>query len=251
MAHVELRLGRVLLLQGEVAGALELLEKALATFQEAGDLVASSLARQYLGEGLLAAGDFDASRQILEQAQADQEATTSLGWAGVRLALAELLLAQGESDRALRKARQSVDELAGGHRVFEIEGAYATLARCLEARGELDAATEAIGQAMAVTTTSASPSYRLDTLLAAASIDLAAGREDAAREQLQAVLAEATIHGFSLIELQARLKLGELELQAGRSRAGRARLEQVVGEAERKGLRLIARDARRVLAGTS
>ncbi|MEM9554461.1 MAG: protein kinase [Acidobacteriota bacterium] len=247
VAYVEVRLGRVLHLQGEVISAREGRERALETFRASGDLVAASLARQYLGETLRAFGDFEAARSLLDQAQADQEASAGLGWAGVRLSLAELLLAQGESARALAKARQSVAELGEGRRVFETVRAHVVMARALAAEGDLEGARAAIERAAAVETPDPSPTYSIPTLLAKASIDRAAGSDRAARESLQAALAEATIHGFLPFELQARLQLGELELRGGSERAGRARLERVVEEADRLGLGVIARDARRLL----
>jgi eukaryotic-like serine/threonine-protein kinase len=174
---------------GDVAGDLRWYAASLRAFEEAGDVRQACNARVSVGFSWFEVGDLDRAREELERAREDaarlglqtvdararqnlaqvlaaegrlEEAEVMLdgvlaesleqndvrfaSW--TRIYLANVAFARGACERAVETATAAVDELAASPPARA--GALAVLARACAARGEVDAALRASGEALEV-----------------------------------------------------------------------------------------------------
>jgi DNA-binding winged helix-turn-helix (wHTH) protein/tetratricopeptide (TPR) repeat protein len=251
VAGVGLSVANIHQLQGDLAGAKDGYEQALATLQKNGDHGSSAYAMSNLGSVLLQEADFLDARKMYEQALALRTS------AGDKLSIAETQL--GLADLSLEEARSSAEQegaIRQALEVFQIQkarddetSAWCILARALLKEGKVPAATEAIQHARSLAAESQNPEIRWRTAITAARIETAeksaahSAAGGATRKELGAIIAKSRELGYQGIELDARLALAEIEVKSGQVAEGRAHLTGIEADAKAKGYNLVARKA--------
>jgi tetratricopeptide (TPR) repeat protein len=137
-------LGRVLGLRGNLDEALRLEHQAVDAFVEQGEQRLEGVARTYLAEVLLAAGDH--GRALIEAENAFEllDVAPSLRVAALG-AVARALAGQGEGAQALARARQAAADLDALGEIEEGEAAVRlAFIECLEREGVQDEARAAL-----------------------------------------------------------------------------------------------------------
>jgi eukaryotic-like serine/threonine-protein kinase len=251
VAGVGLSVANIHQLQGDLAGAKQGYEQALAAWQKNGDQGSSAYAMSNLGSVLLQEADFSGARKMYEQALAIRNT------AGDKLTIAQTQL--GLADLSLEEVHSSVEQEVAMRQAVEIFQkqksrddetlAWGMLARALLAEGKAAAATEAMQHARSLAAKSQNPDIRWRTAITAARIKTsekavahsAAG--SATRKELATIIAKSRELGYQGIELDARLALAEIEMKAGQMKAGRAHLAAIEADAKAKGYNLVARKA--------
>jgi tetratricopeptide (TPR) repeat protein len=249
VAGVGLSVANIHQLQGDLAGAKNGYEQALATWQKNGDQDSSAYAMSNLGSVLLQEADFSGARKMYEQALAIRNT------AGDKLTIAQTQL--GLADLSLEEAHSSVEQEAAMRQAIEVFQkqqsrddetlAWGMLARALLPEGKAAAATEAMQHARSLAIKSQNPEIRWRTAITAARIETAeksaAHSGSAARKELAVIIAKSRELGYQGVELDARLVLAEIEMKAGQTTEGRAHLAAVEADAKAKGYILVARKA--------
>ncbi len=140
-------LGRVLGVGGDLGEARRLEQEAIDSFVEQGDQRLEGVARTYLAEILVAAGDFDGARAEAERAVEVLGVAPSLRVAAQGV-FARALLAQGRTGEAVVAARRAVADLAALGELEEGEAAVRLVqVDCLEQSGARDEARAALAAA--------------------------------------------------------------------------------------------------------
>ena len=201
---ISMGLARVLLLQGDLAGAQRLDEELLKSSQESGEKEGAAWCEYLLAEVALEAGR----------------------WA--------------EAESLARKAADGLTELGSAD---EEPYALGILARALLRQGKVTEAQESIAKEQALSRNSQDVGIQMEVGTSAARVQAASGKPDAAVASLNALIARATKLGCVSGAFEARLALGEVEVQSGRLTPGRARLRALEREAKSRGFILTAQRA--------
>jgi tetratricopeptide (TPR) repeat protein len=136
-------LGRVLGLRGNLDEARRLERDAVDSFVEQGEQRLEGVARTYLAEILVAAGDFEVARGEAERAVDLLRVAPSLRVAALG-AVARALLGLGLTDQAMAMAREAVAELGELGEIEEGEAAVRlAFIECLDKSGAVDEARTA------------------------------------------------------------------------------------------------------------
>ena len=142
-------LGRVLGLRHNLAEARSLEQEAIDSFVELGDQRLEGVARTYLAEILIAAGDFDAAHSEAIRAVEILHVAPALR-VGAQAMVARALLRQGRTAEATALARGAAADLAQLGEIEEGEAAVRlVLVDCLDASGAHEEAHSVLGQARA------------------------------------------------------------------------------------------------------
>ncbi|HET6806868.1 MAG TPA: protein kinase [Frateuria sp.] len=218
-------LSELALLQGDLAGALDQADKAIALFRQRDDLRGEADARLLRARTLLAAGDADAVVRELDAMPTGEDRSREQR-AREAIVRAELALRAGQARQA-QAALAQAQPLAQASGVRELQLRLALLRAWLEPPGDtgLDAATAALGNA----------ELRLDWLILAMRRSLAAHDADAAlRAYREAttwmrgspMLAAAYLHTLGA---RAERMAGDAAAAAGAERAATAALATLRG----------------------
>jgi tetratricopeptide (TPR) repeat protein len=238
-------------LQGDLAGAKQGFEQALAIWQKNGDQSSPAYSMWSLGGLLLQEADFAGARKMLDLALAIRSsAGEKITIAETQLALAELSLEEGRSPEDQEVAVRKVIDLFQKQQARDDEiDAWCLLSRTLLAEGKTAAAKEAMQHGRSLAAKSQNPKTRFvaaieDARIEAAQKDAAHSAAGiAARKELAEIIAKSHELGYRLIELDARLARAELEMRAGQTAEGRAHLTEIEAEAKAIGYNQVARKA--------
>ena len=238
-------------LQGDLAGAKQGFEQALAIWEKNGDRSAQAYSMWSLGDLLLQEADFAGSRKMFDRALAIRSsAGEKITIAETQLELAELSLEEGRSPQDQEVAVRMVIDVFQKQQARDDEiDAWSILFRALLAEGKAAAAKEAMQHMRSLAAKSQNPKTRWavaidDFRVVAAQKDVAHSAAGiAARKELAEVVAKSRELGYRLIELDARLALAELEMKAGQTAEGRAHLNAIEAEAKAIGYNQVARKA--------
>jgi eukaryotic-like serine/threonine-protein kinase len=238
-------------LQGDLAGAKQGFEQALAIWRKNGDQSSPADAMSGLGDLLLEEADFAGARKMLDQSLAIRSsAGEKITIAETQLELAELSLEEGRSPADQETAARQILDVFQKQQARDDEiNAWGILARALLAEGKAAAAKEAMRHVRSMAAKSQNPKTRWaaaidDAHIVAAQKDAARSTAGiAARKELADVIAKSHELGYRLIELDARLALAELELKAGQAEESRAHVKAIEADAGASGYILIVRKA--------
>jgi tetratricopeptide (TPR) repeat protein len=243
-------IGGVLRIQGDLAGARQMFEQALATSRESRDKSATANALNGIAAVLADQGRLAEARKWYEDALAIQrEIGEKTDATATQLALVELTLEGGRPAEAEPLARQAAEMFHTQKALDHEAAANAVLARSLFDQGRLLDAQSAIERATAL---SGKGQNRLDRLplaimagrIRASSVKPAEVAE--AVKTLRGLLEESTRLGYIGYQFETRLVLGEIEMRSGKTAAGRAGLAALENEATAKNFLLMARKAHAV-----
>ncbi len=252
-ALVDLNIGIIHKLQGNLMGAKQDFEQSLALWQKKGEgeLWGPAYSLWELGGLLLQEADFSDARKMYEHSLAIRTAAgDKIPLAETQLALADLSLEEAHSPAEEEAVVRQSLEVFQTQKVRDDEtGAWCVLARVLIAQGKAAAAKEAMQHARSLAAKSENPEIRWQTAITVARIETA-GKDSAhsataaeARKELAAIITKSRELGYMGTELDARLALAEVEMKAGQTIAGRAHLTAIESEAKAKGYNLVARKA--------
>ncbi len=238
-------------LQGELAGARQGFEQAIAAWQKSGDQDSAAMAMVGLGDVLLQEADFSGARKMYEHSLAIRTtADDKLTIAETQLELVELSLEEARSPVEQESTvRQDLDVFQKQKARDDEIGAWNLLAGVLVAEGKAAAAKDAMKHARSLAAKSQNPEIRWRTAITGArteTTDKVAVRSAtgiAARRELESVIAKACELGYHIVELDARLALAEIEMKAGQTTEGRAHLDAIEADAKTKGYLLVAKKA--------
>ncbi|HTE89463.1 MAG TPA: protein kinase [Terriglobales bacterium] len=201
---ISMGLARVLLLQGDLAGAQRLDEELLKSSEDSGEKEGAAWCEYLLAEVALEAGR----------------------WA--------------EAESLARKAADGLTELGSAD---EEPYALGILARALLRQGKVTEAQESIAKEQALSRNSQDVGIQMEVGTSAARVQAASGKPEAAVASLNALIARATKLGCVSCTFEARLALGEIELESGRPTPGRTPLRTLEREAKSRGFILTAQRA--------
>jgi tetratricopeptide (TPR) repeat protein len=201
---ISMGLARVLLLQGDLAGAQRLDEELLKRSQESGEKEDAAWCEYLLAEVALEAGRW------------------------------------GEAESLARKAADGLTELGSAD---EEPYALGILARALLRQGKVTEAQESIAKEQALSRNSQDVGIQMEVGTSAARVQAASRKPDAAVASLNALIARAAKLGCVSCAFEARLALGEIEVESGRPTPGRTRLRTLEREAKTRGFILTAQRA--------
>ncbi len=243
-------IGLLLQLQGELVRAKEWFNKSLTLFKRADDRVASTYPLYSLGELALTQADFDGARKLLQQSlSARQEQQEKVGIAKSNLELALLSINEGHSlAEAEASARNAAQALRDAKVKDDEARAYAILSSALLAEGRSAEALRVADQAIAISSKSQDPNFRLSVAVTTARVrGLTQSTNRAsvlqALNMLDNARAQAGRLGYVGIQLEAGLAFGEVEMKSGNRVEGRNCLTAVEKEATSRGFLLVAREA--------
>jgi transcriptional regulator with XRE-family HTH domain len=150
---------------GDYEGAIRAGTQGMALYRAAGALFESARIENDLALAHLATGHVERARQLAADARAQIEATGDARWlAAVIDTEAQIALAAGESDDALRLAETAHRYAVESGNELARLAATLTEARALRSRGELEAAQQRFGEAAALARSSRVP-HRLREVL--------------------------------------------------------------------------------------
>jgi tetratricopeptide (TPR) repeat protein len=239
-----LNLGDLLQHQGDLAGAAKNYADALGLAKASSDRSNAAYAMSGLGDLSLVAADFTSAKKNYDEAlslrtQIGEAQTVRL----THLALARLLLEEGQTDQAVLAARAVRDELREAKIAGDQIVATCLLARVLLAQGKYaDAQNELLGVTV-LARKEQSIGSRTEFAIVSAMVQAASGKLASAQESLKRTITEATKVGFVQYELEAQFALADIGIKSGQTAGSRAGLEKLEREAKARGFDLIARKA--------
>ena len=240
-------LARLAFYTGDLATARARSEEQLRIGRQTGARALEARALWELGRLDLVADPSDpgVQQRLATSLQLSRETGESLQMEGIRLDLACLFDAQGQTAEALRIA----GEVAAWSRARKVPAGEALAlrvrARILLRQGQLRRAGAAAGRIRELVRT-----HPDDLLLRAevapvlARVQAAQGDVEGARSELRQASAKAAEQGIVPASLEARLALGEIELAHGDREKALRDLEAVRQEAEARGFRVPVQKAR-------
>jgi len=239
-----LDLGDVLQHRGDLAGASKNYTDALGLARASSDKSNAAYAMSGLGDLSLIAADFaGAQKNYGEALGLRSEIGETQTVRTTKLALARVMLEQGQMDQAARTAREVRDGLREAKMEEDQILSTCLLARALLAQGKYAEAQSELGSVSALDRKEQSLGPRLEFAIVSAMAQDAAGKPSLARESLRRTIAEATKAGFVLYELEAQFALANVGIKSGQVAAARADLEKLERDAKARGFDLIARKA--------
>ena len=237
-------LGDLLQHQGDLAGAAKNYTDALELAKASSDKSNAAYAASGLGDLSLFAADFTAAKKNYDEALALR---TEIGEAQTvrttHLALARLLLEQGQTDQAILAARAVRADLREAKNAQDQISATCLLARALLAQGKYSEAQTELGTVSALARKEQNVGSRMEFAIVSASVEAASGELLPARESLKRTITEASKTGFVQFELDAQLALAVIGAKSGQGADARAGLEKLERDAKAHGFDLIARKA--------
>jgi TolB-like protein/Tfp pilus assembly protein PilF len=220
-------LGDLRLQQGDLGGAVDFQQQAVALYGEIGDATGVANSEHKLGLAALWAGDHQRAAALLNKAAAE---LARLGEqrrvAVVERDRAELELALGRLAEAEAHARASVDTFARLGAVGFAGESRAVLARVFLAAGKPGEARAVFDRVPRL------PQEALEVRTTRAAVELANGQARAAVARLEPLPASASVPAL----LEAELVLGRAQELAGEVAKGRALSASAQAEARRHGL---------------
>ncbi len=239
-----LDLGDLLQHQGDLAGASKNYTDALALAKASSDKSNAAYATSGLGDLSLFAADFTGAKKNYDAALALR---TEIGETQTvrttRLALARLLLEQGQTDQAVMAARAVRDDLREANNAQDQILATSLLARALLLQGKHAEAQNELASVSAVAHKEQIIGSRMEFAIVSAMVQAASGKLAPARESLKRTITEATKAGYVQYVLEAQFALADIGVKLGQSASARADLEILEREARVRGFDLIARKA--------
>jgi tetratricopeptide (TPR) repeat protein len=246
-SYSEYRLADLELTRGEVKKAHDRAAGAVQSVRpNQGDYASLSGALLVLGESLMYQGDLKGARQNYEEALAIRQ---KLGEADVvaenQESLAELLLEEGQPEKAEPLLRQAISEFEKEKTDPDACSAYILLSRALLAMGKTSESADAIHHALDFTKKLTDPALRLPAAIQNARVESAQGKPASARQQLQNAISTAQNLGSYTLACEARLALAEAEIKAG-STLGLKQASLLTSDAHAHGLELVAAKAQQL-----
>jgi tetratricopeptide (TPR) repeat protein len=239
-----LDLADILQHSGDLVGASKNYTDALGLAKASSDKSSAAYAMSGLGDLSLIAADFTRAKKNYDESLALR---TEIGEARTirttRLALARMLLEQGQTDQAVLAVRQVRDDMRQAKMEEDQILATCLLARALLGQGKVGEAQKELGSVSALASKEQSLGPRMEFAIASAMTQAAAGKLSPAKESLRRVIAETTKAGFVQYELEGQLALANVEIKSGQNADARAGLEKIEREAKSRGFDLIARKA--------
>jgi class 3 adenylate cyclase/tetratricopeptide (TPR) repeat protein len=239
-----LDLGDILKHQGNLSEASKNYLDALGLAKASSDKSNAAYAMFGLGELSLTAADFTGAKKNYDESLALR---TEIGETQTirttRLALARLLLEQGQTDQAVSAARSVRDDMRQAKMDEDQILATCLLARALLAQGKPAEAQKELGSVSTLASKGQSLGPRMEFAIVSAMTQGASGKPSGAKDSLKRVIAETTKAGFVQYELEAQLALATLGVKSGQNADGRAALEKLERDARTRGFDLIARKA--------
>ncbi len=228
---------------GDLAASRALADEQLRIATQTGARPLSALAHQNRGRVELASGNLLAAREELEEAlQVSSALGEELRAMEIRLDLAALALAEGQTGGAATLARQA----AAWYQKRGIPGgeseALSVLAESLLRQGLRKDASVTAEQARTRLEVSEDRELRVTVGVRLGRIEAATGSAPEALRQLRRAVADAAGFGLAAAGLEARLALGEVQRGAGDPAAG-ATLAAVRKEAGTRGFKRLAQSA--------
>jgi len=199
-----------------------------------------------LGAAIEVEGDLPGARQQFQQALAMRQKIGALELvAESQVELAGVAIEEGHPEQAEPLLRSALAEFDKEKSDPDSSSAYVLLSRSLLMQGKLQEAREASKRAVDLSLTSSDPSLKLPAEIQQARVDMAANdtsSHSVALKRLQSVVATANKLGYYNIEGQARLAIGELQLKTNSS-LGQKQLKTLASESRGRGLGLLAHQA--------
>jgi DNA-binding winged helix-turn-helix (wHTH) protein/Tfp pilus assembly protein PilF len=197
----------------QVAAARETYQRAMAIYQDIGDLGGVAAIYDDLARMLWSAGDRDGAETATRQSlQIARETANPVRQAWNLAALATMLSDESASDAVAAMYQQAIalDRQAGerAHLIFALSS-YADLLRM---RGELDRARDACAQAVSAATTLHDHAQSASAGFECAQIALDRGEVDAAAASLRAIARDAVAARDSFDAANAQLVLGQIAM---------------------------------------
>jgi eukaryotic-like serine/threonine-protein kinase len=239
-----LNLGDILQHQGDLSGASKNYMDALGLARASSDKSNSAYAMSGLGDLSLIAADFSGAKKNYDEAFALRNEIGEVQTVRTtRLALARLMLEQGQIDQAVSSSRAARDDMREAKMVEDQILATCLLAKALLAQGKPAEAQKELNSVSASASKEQSLEPRMQFAIVSAMVLAASGKPSGAKESLRRVIAEATKAGFVEYELEAQLALANLGTKSGQNSDTRAGFEKVERDARARGFDLIARKA--------
>jgi DNA-binding winged helix-turn-helix (wHTH) protein/tetratricopeptide (TPR) repeat protein len=199
-----------------------------------------------LGAAIEAEGDLPGARQQFEQALAMRQKIGALELvAESQVELAGVAIEEKHPEQADPLLRSALTEFDKEKSDPDSSSANVLSSRSLLMQGKLQEAREASKRALDLSLTSSDPSLKLPAEIQQARVDMAANdisSHSVALKRLQSVVATASKLGYYNIEGQARLAIGELQLKTNPS-LGQKQLKTLASEWRGHGLGLLAHQA--------
>jgi nucleoside phosphorylase/tetratricopeptide (TPR) repeat protein/TolB-like protein len=228
-------IGEVLSCRGNLEEARKLHEQSLAINIPLPDPKGVAYDKLRLGEIFALQGDRAAARAWYQQALKIHNVDKELA-AETKIALAGLLVEDGDAIEAEKLARQAEATLRVGRATDRSFLALAAIARALLAQGRQKEAVETADHAWEEVADSEDRQLRFNIAIVRARARAASKNPrdaDAAVTFLEPLRADAERSRFVVSELEIRLGMGEIEVAAGRA-GGRERLAAVERDAKAK-----------------
>lgn len=239
-----LNLGDILQHQGDLAGASKNYMDALGLAKASSDKSNAAYAMSGLGDLSLFAADFTGAKKNYDESLALR---TSIGEAQTvrtsHLALARLLLEQGQTDQAVLAAQAVRDELRETKMTEDQILATCLLARALLAQGKHADAQNELSGVTTLARKEQSVGSRTEFAIVSAMVQAASGKLTPAQESLKRTITEASKTGFVQYELEAQFALADIGIKSGQGVGARADLEKLERDAKARGFDIIARRA--------
>jgi tetratricopeptide (TPR) repeat protein len=229
--------------QGNIRDARAEYEESIADAKEHFKVQVPSISMG-LARVLLLQGDLAGAQRLdKELLKASQESGEKEGAAWCQYLLAEVALEEGRWGDAESLARKAADGLTELGSADEEPYALSILTRSLLRQGKVMEAQQSIAKAQALTRNGQDVGIQMDVGTSASRVQAASGEPSAAFASLNAMIAKATELGCVSCAFEARLALGEIEVESGRTTPGRARLQTLEREAKARGFILTAQRA--------
>jgi eukaryotic-like serine/threonine-protein kinase len=251
-ALADIGLAHMAFLGGKLEASRAVLEKSVFLFKRFAPVRSSAWAQQTLAELYEDLGDFPAAQRVHEEVVA---LAPTLG-EGVqlqrsRIALARVLLKQGNAGEAETLVRQALVEIKRQRLTIDLCYGHLTLALVLAAEGKREEALAAWRIADGQAQGSELYYLRFRRALARAALFGESGTPDertAARQEVEAMVADLRRAGFVGYRLELELALARIERAAGEKDEARARLTEVARDAEAGKYAALSREAKALLA---
>jgi len=253
------RLANLRLLEGDLAGAHQEVDRALGTYRELQSAFQeSSEATVVLADILMAQGDIQGARQKYQEAlEVQKKLNDKPDIARSQAGLARIALEESHPNEAETVVRGALSDFQSSGLSQDKVLALIILSQALSMQGKFEEARKTILQTGELSRRSSDLYVKLQVMVQdartrSANVSNDAGRPPFAdvRAKLLKVIATAKRVGFYPTECDARLALGELELKVDPS-LGRSQLNELAKEAHDRGFELISRKATHLLSPPS
>ncbi len=211
-----------------------------------------------LGDALEAQGNLAGAREQYQRALAMRQKLGARDLvAENQVSLAGLSLEEGHPEQAEPLLHQAIAEFEKEKQDPDATGACTLLSRSLLMQGKLEESRKAIQHAAELSRHSPDPALTLPIVIQSARVVLfqanqrgATSAPVAALQGLRSTIEKARKLGYYDLECEARLALGEQEMKHNAT-SGRAQLTALASDARNYGMELLARQAEHVIAGAA